>query len=110
MDSALNNLQRLICYKTQPTNRPTILWIENIDTGSIRKYCQSKIFISTESNKNIVSRKYLLSLYAIINIVSLKIFTLTGSNKKYFNRKYLHWIQGKNIETHWNHTACLFCF
>ena len=24
MDLALNNLQRLICYKTQPTNQPNI--------------------------------------------------------------------------------------
>ena len=24
-DSALNNLQRLICHKTQPTNEPTLV-------------------------------------------------------------------------------------
>ena len=26
MDSALNNLQRLICYKNQPTNQPLKLF------------------------------------------------------------------------------------
>ena len=26
MDLALNNLQRLICHKTQPINQPTNLW------------------------------------------------------------------------------------
>ena len=29
MDMALNNLQRLICHKTQPTNQPTRTWVIN---------------------------------------------------------------------------------
>ena len=44
MDLALNNLQRLICYKTQPTNQPTNQ--HKVDTC---KYMHKKETITTIS-------------------------------------------------------------
>ena len=36
MDLALNNLQRLICHKTQPTNQPTNLMLKSVPAQSAR--------------------------------------------------------------------------
>ena len=37
MDLALNNLQRLICHKNQPTNQPTIWYFKSAITSTISK-------------------------------------------------------------------------
>ena len=36
MDFALNNLERLVCYKTQPTNQPTSPYY-NFVTSTFKK-------------------------------------------------------------------------
>ena len=37
MDLALNNLQKLICHKTQQTNQPTNFFIDFVDLDPISR-------------------------------------------------------------------------
>ena len=46
MDLALNNLQRLICHKTQPTNQPTNQSTNHITQSSRNGVSQSNGLVS----------------------------------------------------------------
>ena len=74
MDLALNNLQRLICYKTQPTNQPT----NQLIFTNGKKDSDNKIYFHTIFLKESflfksfveICNNYLHSIYIVLTIIN----------------------------------------